>query len=160
VTATTGTSWRRKAWRAGGLATALTLTVSMAGGVGSVAPAAAQGPDGSGLFAPLDPEDWVNQADTTWDDYVPVPGKPAEWADGSIKGSVQDFKAAVVLVDYEDQPFLITQPTGSHIVDGIVVGAVGDQSQQPILEERRTAEAISQLVHHVLQGEFHVASTG
>ena len=58
----------------------------MAGGVGSVAPAAAQGPDGSGLFAPLDPEDWVNQADTTWDDYVPVPGKPAGWADGSIKG--------------------------------------------------------------------------
>jgi M6 family metalloprotease-like protein len=115
VTATTGRSRRRKAWRAGGIAAALTLTVPVAGAVGSVAPAAAQGQDGSGLFAPLDPEDWVNQADTTWDDYVPVPGKPAGWADGSIKGSVQDFKAAVVLVDFVDQPFLITQTAGSHI---------------------------------------------
>src|SRR5690625_1106278 len=65
-------------------------------------------------LAPVDPEDWVHQEDTTWDDYEPVPGIPEGWVDGSISGSEQEFKAAVVLLDFTDQPMLITQEPGSH----------------------------------------------
>src|SRR5690625_2314240 len=35
-------------------------------------------------LAPVDPEDWVHQEHTTWDDYEPVPGIPEGRVDGSI----------------------------------------------------------------------------
>ncbi|MCQ0015590.1 immune inhibitor A [Actinomadura madurae] len=49
----------------------------------------------------------------TWDDYRSVPG--TSWADPSRKGSVRNFNVAVVLADYPNQPFEVTQPKNSSI---------------------------------------------
>src|SRR5690606_39097730 len=42
-----------------------------------------------------------------------VPG--TNWADPSVQPTVKKWKAALVLVDYPDQPFQITEPIGSNI---------------------------------------------
>ena len=68
---------------------------------------AAQSPVGT----PVDPQNWVNPDDMTWDDFEPVPG--TDWADPSIEPTKKKFQAAIVLVDYADQDFAITQPEGS-----------------------------------------------
>jgi M6 family metalloprotease-like protein len=62
---------------------------------------------------PIDPQDWENPDDMTWDDYKAVPNK--DYSDPSIKGSVDQFNAAVVLVDFADTDFAVTQPAGSTI---------------------------------------------
>nr|WP_246258358.1 M6 family metalloprotease domain-containing protein [Amycolatopsis anabasis] len=49
----------------------------------------------------------------TWDDYRKVPG--TDWANPDRKGSVRTFKGAVVLVDYPDQNFAVTQPPRSTV---------------------------------------------
>ncbi|TCN41932.1 M6 family metalloprotease-like protein [Kribbella orskensis] len=64
-----------------------------------------------GFGAPIDPQNWVNPDHMTWADYKLPPG--TDWADPSKKGSVRTFKGALVLVDYSNQPFVITQPKGS-----------------------------------------------
>ncbi|GLZ09913.1 peptidase M6 [Actinomadura sp. NBRC 104425] len=67
----------------------------------------------AGQPRPIDPQDYELPDTMTWDDYKPVPG--TNWADPSRKGSVKNFKGAVVLVDYPDQPFVVTQPKNSTI---------------------------------------------
>ena len=42
-----------------------------------------------------------------------VPG--TNWADPSAKGSKRTFKGALVLLDYPNQPFVVTQPKGSTV---------------------------------------------
>ena len=64
--------------------------------------------------APVDPQDWVDVKDLTWADFAPVPGQPAGWRDGSIRGSDEDYTGAAVLLDFIDQPFLITQEAEAH----------------------------------------------
>lgn len=64
-----------------------------------------------GFGTPIDPQNWVNPDHMTWADYKKPPG--TNWADPSKKGSVRTFKGALVLVDYANQPFVITQPKGS-----------------------------------------------
>lgn len=88
----------------------------MGGAASAAAPAGARDeivPTGS-VLAPVDPTDWVDQAETTWSDYRAVPGIPPGWIDGSVKGSEQEFRAAVVLLDFTDQPLLITQEPETH----------------------------------------------
>lgn len=82
-------------------------------GSGTVADPPASNLTGT-VLDPVDPGDWVHQQDMTWEDYNIIPGAPAGWADGSISGKEQEFKAAVVLLDFTDQPMLITQEPGSH----------------------------------------------
>ena len=67
----------------------------------------------SGFPGPVDPQNWVNPDHMTWDDYTTIPG--TNWADPSATGSVRDFKGALVLLDYANQPFVITQPQGSTV---------------------------------------------
>ncbi|GLW62235.1 peptidase M6 [Actinomadura rubrobrunea] len=67
----------------------------------------------AGRPRPIDPQDYELPDTMTWDDYKPVPG--TNWADPSRKGSVRNFKGAVVLVDYPNQPFVVTQPKNSTI---------------------------------------------
>jgi M6 family metalloprotease-like protein len=62
---------------------------------------------------PIDPQNYELPDTMTWDDYKPVPG--THWNDPSVKGSVRTFKGALVLVDYPNQPFEVTQPAGSSI---------------------------------------------
>ena len=64
------------------------------------------------LLQPIDAQDWLDMEFKTWDDYVPI--RPEAWHDDSNHGSEEQFRAAVVLVDYEDQPFLIAQEQGAH----------------------------------------------
>ncbi|WP_240506220.1 M6 family metalloprotease domain-containing protein [Thermoactinospora rubra] len=63
--------------------------------------------------APIDPQNWVNPDHMTWADYKKIPG--TNWADPNVKGSVRTFKGALVLLDYPNQPFVVTQPQGSTI---------------------------------------------
>jgi M6 family metalloprotease-like protein len=46
----------------------------------------------------------------TWDDYRPIPGH--DWADRSLVPD-RGFRIALVAIDFEDQPFVITLPRGS-----------------------------------------------
>ena len=66
---------------------------------------------GSPVGEPIDPQNWVNPDDMTWDDFRPVPG--TDWADPSIEPTKKKFQAAIVMVDYADQDFAVTQPAGS-----------------------------------------------
>ncbi|GAA4224386.1 M6 family metalloprotease domain-containing protein [Actinomadura meridiana] len=63
--------------------------------------------------SPIDPQNYELPETMTWDDYKSIPD--ATWADPSRKGSVKNFKGAVVMVDYSNQPFVVTQPKNSTI---------------------------------------------
>ncbi len=58
---------------------------------------------------PLDPQAWAFQDDMTWDDYRPIPG--ADYADPSVK----TWKVAIVLADFPDRDFIISQSEASTI---------------------------------------------
>ncbi|MBO2458599.1 M6 family metalloprotease domain-containing protein [Actinomadura sp. LCR2-06] len=62
---------------------------------------------------PIDPQNYELPDTMTWNDYASVPG--TSWADPARKGSIKNFKGAVVLVDYPNQPFVVTQPKNSTI---------------------------------------------
>jgi hypothetical protein len=62
-------------------------------------------------FAVLDPQNIVLPDNMTWADYVKPPG--TNWNDASLKGSQRNFNIALVVVDYSDLPFVITQEAGS-----------------------------------------------
>lgn len=61
--------------------------------------------------APIDPQKVLDQDDMTWDDYHPIPG--VNWADPEIKPTERTIRIAVVVADFNDQPFVITLPKHS-----------------------------------------------
>ncbi|MFF5207057.1 M6 family metalloprotease domain-containing protein [Streptosporangium sp. NPDC000396] len=63
--------------------------------------------------APIDPQNWKNPDHMTWADYTRPPG--TNWADPAVKGSKRTFRGALVLLDYPNQPFVVTQPQGSTV---------------------------------------------
>ncbi|WP_240197256.1 M6 family metalloprotease domain-containing protein [Nonomuraea lactucae] len=67
----------------------------------------------TGGVEPIDPQNWENPDHMTWADYKRVPG--TSWNDPAAKGSKRTFKGALVLLDYPNQPFVVTQPKGSTI---------------------------------------------
>ncbi|MFL6144628.1 MAG: peptidase M6 [Labedaea sp.] len=67
----------------------------------------------AGFPAPLDAQHWVNPDNMIWADYLKVPG--TNWVDPSRKGSVRTFKGALVLADFPNQPFVVTQPQASTV---------------------------------------------
>jgi hypothetical protein len=62
------------------------------------------------LLQPIDAQNWVDQGELTWADYTQV--RPNEWHTDAVPGSDNQFRGAVVLADFTDQPFLISQPAG------------------------------------------------
>ncbi|SNY74124.1 M6 family metalloprotease domain-containing protein [Paractinoplanes atraurantiacus] len=74
--------------------------------------AAALSGKGSGP-QPVDPQRYELPDTMTWSDYKPIPG--TDWADPAVKGSERNFNGALVLVDYPNQPFVVTQPANSTI---------------------------------------------
>lgn len=64
-------------------------------------------------FQVLDPQEWQNPDDMTWDDYQPIPG--ASWLDPTRTGSIRNFNIALVPVDYPDMDFVVTQAAGSTV---------------------------------------------
>ncbi len=63
-------------------------------------------PFGAPPLVPIDPQDWDNQYDLTWDDFVPVPG--VDRTDPDREPAVDTWRAALVLVDYPNLDFQIT----------------------------------------------------
>ena len=90
---------------------ALVLATALAAG-----PAAAQAPPDAvnhPLLQPIDAQNWVDQAELTWDAYTPI--RPPAWNSAATsQGSQNQYKTAVILLDFTDQPFLITQAPGTH----------------------------------------------
>ena len=64
-------------------------------------------------LAPLDPQDPSWQDDMTWSDYKPLPGR--DYSDPAIQPSVKKWKVALVLVDFPDRDFIVSQPAGGTI---------------------------------------------
>ncbi|GAB2608723.1 peptidase M6 [Paractinoplanes abujensis] len=62
---------------------------------------------------PVDPQRYELPDTMTWADYRPIPG--TNWADPAVRGSERTFDGALVLVDYPNQPFVVTQPANSTI---------------------------------------------
>jgi hypothetical protein len=63
--------------------------------------------------APLDKQNWSFQDNLTWADYKKLPGM--DYSDPSIQPSVRKWKVALIMVDYPDRTFTISQPAGSTI---------------------------------------------
>ncbi|WP_431906718.1 M6 family metalloprotease domain-containing protein [Micromonospora carbonacea] len=68
---------------------------------------------GTAPFQVLDPQAWQNPDTMTWDDYQAVPGR--NWADPSVRGSIRNFKIALVALDYPDQTFAVSQRARSTV---------------------------------------------
>ncbi|WP_165401462.1 M6 family metalloprotease domain-containing protein [Herbihabitans rhizosphaerae] len=66
-----------------------------------------------GFPAPIDPQKWVNPDHMTWQDYKKIPG--TNWADPAVPGSTRQFRGALVLADFSDKPFVVTQPQNSTV---------------------------------------------
>ena len=98
-------------WRRVSVVGAL-LVLSLAAGLSPNAPAVAQ--EEASPPGPIDPQAWVDQEDLTWDAFTPVPGQPPSWRDGTERGTQNDYTGAVVLLDFIDQPFVITQDPEEH----------------------------------------------
>ncbi|KAF1968535.1 M6 metalloprotease [Bimuria novae-zelandiae CBS 107.79] len=64
-------------------------------------------------FAILDPRNWVNPDNMTWDDFKAPPG--TSWGDPSRQGRNRNFNIALVMVDYPDSPFVMTLAPESDI---------------------------------------------
>ena len=102
-----------QAWLRRGIAAAAALTLMLSTGI---TPAAGQ-PDRAAdhpLLQPIDAQNWKLHDDMTWGDYVPV--RPEAWNSPSTsQGSEVQYRGAVILLDFDDQPFLITQEPESHL---------------------------------------------
>jgi M6 family metalloprotease-like protein len=89
----------------------LAVTAAIASSAGAeIPPDAANDP----LLQPIDAQNWVDQGELTWAAYKAVPDGHPEFYDGSVDGTQSQYKTAIILIDYPDQPFLITQPPGTH----------------------------------------------
>jgi M6 family metalloprotease-like protein len=69
-------------------------------------------PQQDSSFTPVDPQRVQDQDTMTWADYRPIPG--TRWADNSVPGE-RMLRVALVAVDFEDQPFVITLPKQSDL---------------------------------------------
>ncbi|MGH3071401.1 MAG: M6 family metalloprotease domain-containing protein [Gaiellaceae bacterium] len=89
---------------------ALALTATLASSAAAeIPPDAANHP----LLQPIDAQNWVDQGELTWADYTQF--RPVSWNDTTgSDGSVSQYRTAVILLEFQDQPLLITQPAGSH----------------------------------------------
>ena len=88
----------------------LVATATLASSAGAeIPPDAANHP----LLQPIDAQNWVDQGELTWDAYTQA--RPDSWNDTTgSNGSVSQYQTAVILLQFLDQPMLITQPAGSH----------------------------------------------
>jgi M6 family metalloprotease-like protein len=91
------------------------FVVLMVAALGAGTAAAQAPPDAVNhpLLQPIDAQNWVDQAELTWDAYTPI--RPPAWNSAATsQGSQNQYKTAVILLDFPDQPFLITQAPGTH----------------------------------------------
>lgn len=92
--------------------------------------------------APIDPQKVQDQQDMTWADYRPIPG--ASWSDPSLKPSKKQFKVALIAVDFDDQPFVVTLPKHSDLFGNPQIDPVPrDQVPQFYADFYNTPSAIN-----------------
>lgn len=72
----------------------------------SLAPFLLEAQNGLSFFEAIDPQNWQDQQDMTWNDYQAIPGH--QWSDRSLV-SGRTLRIALVAVDFPDQAFVITQ---------------------------------------------------
>jgi M6 family metalloprotease-like protein len=107
---------RASTLRVRGLGTVVTLAL-VAAAVLAAGPGAAQVPPDvpdHPALQPIDAQNWLDMEDLTWDDYVPVPDERPEFYDGSATGSQSQYRTAIILMEFPDEPFLISQPPEAH----------------------------------------------
>src|SRR5262245_22726592 len=64
-------------------------------------------------LTPIDAQNWSTPDHLSWNDYKPLPGP--DYSDPSIQPSVKKWKVALVVTDFPDKPFYLSQPVGSTI---------------------------------------------
>jgi M6 family metalloprotease-like protein len=109
------TSTKGRSRPARGIARAAIAVIALvvAGSVVAASGAAPPGTDDNPLLQPIDAQNWVDQGELTWDAYTQ--SRPDSWNDTTASdGSVSQYRTAVILLQFQDQPMLITQPAGSH----------------------------------------------
>jgi M6 family metalloprotease-like protein len=109
---THGARPRARGWLICGIAVAAAVMLLVTAGGAPVAAQAVSDPTDHPALQPIDAQNWVDQANLTWADYTQI--RPNEWHDDSVPGSEDQFRGAVVLADFTDQPFLISQEAGTH----------------------------------------------
>src|SRR4051794_17811191 len=67
----------------------------------------------AGAPAPIDPQNWSFQDNLTWNDYKPLPG--TDYSNPDVQPTVKKWKVALVVTDFPDKPFYLTQPAGSSV---------------------------------------------
>ncbi len=105
---------RGRAWRARAVVGVAALGLSASAGIVS-AGAESVAPDDvtTGPVVPVDEQVWEEQAEMTWDDYQQI--RPDAWnQDTTSTGSENQYRTAVILLEYPDQQFLIEQEPASH----------------------------------------------
>lgn len=96
-----------------GAAAVVTVVLPLTAGAVSLQSESANRADAlSALVQPLDRQRWEDPAHMTWNDYTPIPD--TTYADAAIAPTIRPFRAALVLGDFTDQPFLVTQDPHSH----------------------------------------------
>ncbi len=70
--------------------------------------AAAAGPP-----APIDPQNWSFQDNLTWSDYKPLPGQ--DYSNPDVQPTVKKWKVALVVTDFPDKGFTVSQPAGATV---------------------------------------------
>lgn len=88
------------------------IAALLGGGLASSAMASVE--EGAAFeLPPIDPQNWENQQDMTWEDWKDIPA--TQWNDPSLKPTTEALNIALVAVDFPDQKFVITQPKGSDL---------------------------------------------
>jgi hypothetical protein len=85
------------------VAVASAMSVTASGGAAAIGRAASP--------SPIDPQHVQDQQDMTWNDYRPIPG--VDWATSGATPTQRPLRVALVAVDFDDQPFVITKPKHS-----------------------------------------------
>ncbi|WP_308492428.1 peptidase M6 [Microbacterium terrisoli] len=110
-----------------------------------------------GVLDPVDPQNWVNMDDMTWDDYTAVPG--TDWA-SKTEGSKRHFNGAIVLVDFENQDFVISKKEASDVF-GTPSGLANSVPREDVPEfYRDLLNTPSELNHGRTINEYWMEQTG
>lgn len=84
------------------------LAVLIAVGIGTLLASGAAAAKGHGpSFHPIDPQNYALPEDQTPDEYKPVPG--TDWGNPALTPSIEKWRVALVLVDFPDQNFVISE---------------------------------------------------
>ena len=98
--------------------------------------------ENEGIPGPIDPQIVQDQDDMTLSDYNPIPGM--NWADPDLVLE-RGFRIALVAIDFDDQPFVMTKPKKSDLF--------GNPQINPVARE--DIPQLNSLCPHSLRPYFH-----